>query len=133
MYNVMRDIHFSYGHRLLDHPGKCAHLHGHNAKVVVEVSSEKLDALNMVIDFAEIDKKIGDWINLTLDHKTILYDKDPLVPILQKAKEPIVVMKENPTAEAMARWIFDQARHLRLAVSKVTLWETADSCATYHE
>ena len=133
MFNVSRDIHFSYGHRLLDHPGKCAHLHGHNGRAQVEVSSEKLNQQGMVIDFDEIRKSVGQWIRDTFDHKTILQEKDPLVEPLRKAGEPIVIMKNPPTAENMARMIFQEARSLSIPVSRVTLWETPDSFASYHE
>ena len=33
MYQVTKEIHFCYGHRLLDYNGKCMHPHGHNARV----------------------------------------------------------------------------------------------------
>lgn len=133
MFSVVREIHFSYGHRLFQHPGKCAHLHGHNARVQVEISSQMLDAQGMVVDFEQIKETVGLWIQKTLDHKMILWDKDPLVPVLEKSGEPIVLLKENPTAEVLARVIFQEARQLRLAVSKVVFWETADSSASYHE
>ncbi len=133
MFSVVREIHFSYGHRLFQHPGKCAHLHGHNARVQVEISSQMLDPHGMVIDFEQIKETIGLWIQKTLDHKMILWDKDSLVPILEKAGEPIVLLKDNPTAEVLARAIFQEARQLRLAVSKVVFWETPDSSASYHE
>lgn len=133
MFSVVREIHFSYGHRLFQHAGKCAHLHGHNARVQVEISSQMLDPQGMVIDFEQIKETIGLWIQKTLDHKMILWDKDPLVSVLEKAGEPIVLLKENPTAEVLARVIFQEARQLRLAVSKVVFWETADSSASYHE
>ena len=29
-YQVTKTIEFSYGHRLLNHNGKCRYLHGHN-------------------------------------------------------------------------------------------------------
>jgi 6-pyruvoyltetrahydropterin/6-carboxytetrahydropterin synthase len=133
MFRVTRAIHFSYGHRLLNHPGKCARLHGHNGRVLIEVSSQLLNNEGMVMDFYEIKESIGVWIDETLDHRTILYEKDPLVAVLQKAGEKIVVMKENPTAEALAKWIFNEARHRRIPVSRVTLWETENSYAVYHE
>ncbi|MBI3313745.1 MAG: 6-carboxytetrahydropterin synthase QueD [Candidatus Omnitrophica bacterium] len=133
MFKVIRQIHFSYGHRLVGHAGKCANLHGHNARVEIELSSEKLDKLGMVMDFYEIRKAIGSWIDETLDHKMILAEKDPLVPLLQKEKEPLVLTQENPTAEVLARMIFEEARKRRLPVSKVTLWETENSAAEYHE
>ena len=133
MYRVIREIRFSYGHRLIEHPGKCANLHGHNARVKIELSSEKLNPHGMVMDFYEIKETIGSWIKENLDHRMILSEKDPLAPVLQKAGDPVVVIKENPTAEALAKWIFEEVRKRRLPVSRVTLWETESSAAVHHE
>lgn len=130
-YSVVREIHFSYGHRLLNHPGKCVRLHGHNGRVAVEVESSALDGQGMVIDFHEISKKIGAWIDEVLDHKMILCAADPLVPLLQKAGEPLVITQENPTAEVLARWIYDEARKMNLPVARIVLWETPDSAASF--
>ncbi len=58
----------------------------------------------------------------------ILSEDDPLAPLLKKAGDPVVVMPGNPTAEAIAKWIYDEAVKMKLPVAKVTLWET-DSCA----
>ena len=133
MYRVGATLYFSYGHRLLEHPGKCAHLHGHNARVQIEISSQMLNPQGMVIDFHEINQKLGEWLDRELDHKMILIEKDPLVEVLQKAGEPVVVLAHPPTAETLAKLIFDEARVLRLPVSRVILWETEDSFAVYHE
>lgn len=87
----------------------------------------------MVINFFDIRKTIGAWINENLDHKMILSEKDPLVKLLKKAGEPVVVAKENPTAEMLAKWIFQAAKRMKLPVSKVTLWENQDSFAVFQE
>lgn len=131
MYSVTREIQFSYGHRLLNYKGKCAHLHGHNGRVQIEVATPALNALGMVVDFYEIKQKLGAWIDANLDHRMILSEKDPLVELLKKAGDPVAVMKDNPTAEAIAKWIFDEARKQGLPVSKVTLWETDHCAASY--
>jgi len=131
MYKVLREIHLSYGHRLVGHQGKCRNVHGHNGRVQIEVAAEKLDKLNMVVDFSEISRTIGKWIDENLDHVLILWEKDPLVPVLKEKNEKILVAPENPTAEFLARWIFDEARKMKLPVSRVTFWETNDSCASY--
>ncbi|HTL47365.1 MAG TPA: 6-carboxytetrahydropterin synthase [Verrucomicrobiae bacterium] len=133
MFTVGREIHFSYGHRLINYQGKCARLHGHTGRVVIEIASPQLDAKGMVTDFFEIKTKIGAWIDGHLDHRMILSDKDPLVETLRQKGEEIVVMPENPTAEALARWIYKEARKLNLPVSRVTLWETENSFAVYQE
>lgn len=131
MYQVIREIEFSYAHRLPEHAGKCKRLHGHNGKVWVEVSSDQLDEQGMVVDFYEIKKQIEGWIDETLDHRTILFEGDPLVKVLHGAGEKLIVMKEIPTAENLARLIFDEAKKRNLPVSKVTFWETSSSAAVY--
>ena len=131
LFSVTREIHFSYGHRLLNYQGKCANIHGHNGRLILEFSSPKLDHQNMVIDFYKIKEVMGAWVQNTIDHKLILWEKDPLAKLLQKSGETFVLIKENPTAEALAKWIYEEARKKRLPISKVTLWETENSCATY--
>ncbi len=128
-YGVTRVIHFCYGHRLLDYAGKCRHPHGHNGKVEVAIASAKLDKLGMVMDFEEIKQKVQKWIDSELDHKMLLNKRDPLVKILKDLGEPVVVMDDNPTAENIARLIFDYARRQKLPVASVRVWETVNSFA----
>lgn len=131
MYTVTRLIHFCYGHRLMDYSGKCRHPHGHNGKVEITMESEKLDKLGMVMDFEDIKLKVQKWIDAELDHKMLLNKRDPLVKILQDMGEPVVVMDANPTAEAIARHIYDYAAKQNLPVVSVRIWETVNSFAEY--
>jgi 6-pyruvoyltetrahydropterin/6-carboxytetrahydropterin synthase len=131
MYTVTKEIHFCYGHRLLHYDGPCRHLHGHNGKVEVELERKQLDERGMVVDFSEIRNVIKNWIDQTLDHTMLLKKEDSLIPILKQKGERFYVMNENPTAESIARLIFDYARSKGLPVTRVTLWETESSFATY--
>jgi 6-pyruvoyltetrahydropterin/6-carboxytetrahydropterin synthase len=131
MYAVTKRIEFCYGHRLLDHNGVCAHPHGHNAVVEIEVRSTTLDARNMVVDFSEIRNVVKAWVDRELDHRMILRQDDPLVAALSALGEPMYLVDSNPTAERLARLIFDISRQHGLDVSRVTLWETPSSWATY--
>ena len=131
MYRVTRLIHFCYGHRLLDYQGKCRHLHGHNGRVEIELSSEGLDRRGMVRDFEEIKQTIQTWIDRELDHTMLLNRKDPVVPVLRQMGERLYLMDQNPTAEAIARLIFDYAVAKGLPVTEVRLWETDRSVASY--
>ena len=133
MFKVTRQIHFSYGHRLLNYDGKCRYLHGHNGIVEVELASETLDARGMVHDFAEIKKEIQGWIDKNLDHRMILHEKDPAIPLLRQLKEPFYTLTENPTAEAIARLIYHVAAERRFPVTEVRLWETHHAFATYRK
>ena len=131
MFEVCKRIGFCYGHRLLGHTGKCRHLHGHNAIVEIVISSEKVDSLGMVRDFADIDDTMKVWIDEHLDHRTILHQDDPLVDWLKNNKEPVYIMDSNPTAEHMAKIIGEQAKKLGLDISLIRLWETPTSYATW--
>lgn len=131
MYSVCKEIHFCYGHRLLNYDGKCAHPHGHNGKIVIELHARSLDRRGMVYDFGDIKEIIQAWVDRQLDHQMILKKGDPLVKILKDQGEPVFVMDENPTAEALAKLIFDYGRAKKLPISAVTFWETPSSSATY--
>lgn len=131
MFSVTKEIYFCYGHRLLNYTGKCRNLHGHNGRVEIELAAEKLDPLGMVIDFDKIKSVIKDWIDRNLDHRMILNEKDSFVPVLRKRKEPYFLIPCNPTAENIAKAIYEYAAKSRLPVVKVTLWETPSSFAAY--
>jgi 6-pyruvoyltetrahydropterin/6-carboxytetrahydropterin synthase len=131
MYRVTREIHFCYGHRLLQYDGKCKNLHGHNGKAVITLEADKLDSLGMVVDFGKLKETVGKWIDATLDHRMILHRDDPALPYLLSQGEPIHVVDTNPTAENIAKLIYDHARREGFPVTEVTLWETENCFATY--
>ena len=131
MYRVTREIHFCYGHRLLQYDGKCKNLHGHNGKAVITLEADKLDSLGMVVDFGKLKETVGKWIDATLDHRMILHRDDPVLPFLLSQGEPIHVVDTNPTAENIAKLIYDHARREGFPVTEVTLWETENCFATY--
>jgi len=131
MYSVTKLIHFCYGHRLLEYSGKCRHMHGHNGLVEVTIERETLDSLGMVMDFEEIKQKVQRWIDSELDHKLILNEKDPLIPALKDGGQPMITLAGNPTAEAIARHIFDYCRSQKLPIASIRVWETASASAFY--
>ncbi|NLE39748.1 MAG: 6-carboxytetrahydropterin synthase, partial [Pirellulaceae bacterium] len=89
MFQVTREIHFCYGHRLLDYRGKCAHLHGHNGRALITIEADGLDDRGMVLDFTDIKRVVQDWIESHLDHRMILRRDDPAVESLEKLGEPL--------------------------------------------
>ena len=131
MYAVTKRIEFCYGHRLLDYEGICKHPHGHNAIAEIEIRSDALDLRNMVVDFNDIKRLVKGWIDRELDHKMILRRDDPLARSLEDLGEPVFLLDSNPTAERIARLLFDIGREHGLPVARVTLWETPTSWATY--
>ncbi len=131
MYRVSREISFCYGHRLLDYDGKCRYLHGHNGRAVLTLASARLDSLGMVMDFTRMKHVVGAWIEETLDHKMLLHKNDPVLPLLRQQDEPVHVLDVNPTAENIARLIYDFAVSQGFPVVEVQLWETENCFASY--
>ena len=130
-YRVTKLIDFCYGHRLLQYDGKCRHLHGHNGRAEIKLESAALDHRGMVIDFEDIKTGIKSWIDEQLDHRMILCKEDPVIPMLKEHGESFLAVDFNPTAENIARMIFDYAVSRGFPVVSVRLWETPTSFATY--
>lgn len=131
MYKVTETVEFCYGHRLLRYRGKCSHLHGHNGRIEIELTSPSLNEQSMVADFSDIARVVKEWIDENLDHRMLLHKDDPLVAVLRKHDEPLFLMEDDPTAEAIARVICEYALSRGLKVSQVRLWETPGSVAAY--
>ena len=131
MFRVTREIDFCYGHRLLNYAGKCRYLHGHNGTAIIALEAEQLDERGMVIDFSDIKRVVSQWIDDNLDHRMLLHRHDPAVEILRGMGEPVFLLDENPTAENIAKLIFDFTRSQGFPVVETHLWETPNCFATY--
>ncbi len=135
----MRKVEFCAGHRLLGHEGKCANLHGHNYIVEFHVTGKKIDSLGRVVDFSVINRLFKGWIDKNWDHGFLLWNEDAgaLNALEQVQPNRIYRMPYNPTAENMARYLLDeiapdlisQIDGYELQVTKVVVWETANSSA----
>ena len=133
LHTVTKQIDFCYGHRLLNYDGQCRYLHGHNGLLEVDVESQVLDGLGMVVDFGEVRDRVKGWVDANLDHRMLLSKDDPVVPVLTEMGEPLYLMDENPTAENISKLIFHRVRDEGLLLTEVRLWETPSSFATYRE
>lgn len=133
MHKIKKTFHLAYGHRLLNYNGKCENLHGHNGVVEITLKAAKLNAERMVMDFTELGRLMKTWLDENLDHKVILAKADPLVPVLRKQGQACYLTAQNPTAEELAKLVFDTAASLRLPVDEVAFWETPTSAAYYRK
>lgn len=131
MFRVTREIDFCYGHRLLNYDGKCKYLHGHNGTAVITIAAPELDYRGMVLDFSDIKRVVSTWIDEQLDHRMLLHRDDPAVPLLKSLGEPLYLLDVNPTAENIAKLIFDFTAEQGFPIIEVRLWETPRCFATY--
>jgi len=121
-YTLRVPTEFAAAHRLHGYPGDCSRLHGHNWKVEIEVTGEKLDDVGMVVDFKVI-KRVAKEVADQLDHG-YLNEIPPFDEI-------------NPTAEHLARYFYreigERLNDDSAQVTAVTLWETDRACVRYSE
>lgn len=122
MYELAIETTFSAAHQLRGYGGKCEKFHGHNWRVNVYVTAERVNEIGLAIDFTEL-KKITEEIIAPLDH-ICLNEVFPFTEI-------------NPSSENIAKWIYDNlAKKLsgrNVQVSMVTVWESETASATYLE
>ena len=118
MFEVKIETSFSAAHHLLNYKGNCENQHGHNWKVEVFVRGETLDKSNILVDFKVLKQEVNEIMEL-LDHKDI--------------NELEEFKGESPSSEFIAKFIFEQVRDVFPTVSKVSVWETPTSCASYFE
>lgn len=133
MYSITKDVYFCYGHRLMNHQGKCKNLHGHSVKASVTIKQEYLDDQSMVCDFSDIKESVESYINTYLDHNFLLHKKDPIIPMLKQQNERFLVLEDHPTAEIISKMIYQHLKQEGFNIDKVTLWETASASACYQE
>jgi 6-pyruvoyltetrahydropterin/6-carboxytetrahydropterin synthase len=110
MITCTRRIEFDAAHRIINHESKCKMLHGHRYALEASFAAKELDDLGRVIDFGEVRKVLGTWIDDNLDHNTILSiaDKKLGETIAAQTGQKIYYMAQNPTAENIAHHIFSE-------------------------
>lgn len=133
MFTITKEVYFCYGHRLMNHGGKCRHLHGHSVKAAISIAHNELNEQSMVCDFSDIKECVENYVNTHLDHNFLLHKDDPIIPALIQNNERFLTLDEHPTAEVLSKMIFKHLQTSGFNVSEVALWETASACASYRE
>lgn len=133
MFIITKEVYFCYGHRLMNHPGKCRNLQGHSVKASISIKQETLNQQGMVCDFSDVKECVDGFINRLLDHNFLLHKDDPIIPALIANNEQFLPLDEHPTAEVLAKMIYQHVRQQGFNVDQVVLWETASACACYRE
>lgn len=133
MFTITKEVYFCYGHRLMNHSGKCRHLHGHSVKAAISIAHDQLNEQGMVVDFTDIRDAAESFINAQLDHNFLLHKEDPIIPLLISQNERFLALDEHPTAEVLSKMIYTFLKNKGFKVDQVTLWETASASASYRE
>lgn len=122
------------------YPKACKHVHGHNYSFEIEVKGNQLNQYDMLIDFGDIKKVCDDWIQTNWDHHLLVSQhQHDSVSFLKEPMFDLYIMPDdtNTTAENMARFLCElfmlELVKLNPSITEVSVsvWETADSVATY--
>ena len=119
MFTLSKSFRFEASHCLPHHQGKCARLHGHSWVGKVYCQGEQLQReggeAGMLLDYARIKAVLKPLLEQHLDHWH-LNESTGL---------------ENPTSEALARWIFEQLQPQLPWLVAVEIQETCTSSCFY--
>lgn len=113
MGKLTRIFDFDAAHRVMNEKMKCFNLHGHRFHVELTFRYSEVTALGYAIDFKEIKRLAGTWLDESFDHATILNPLDEeLIAFCKKNGWRLYVMglgdvdDTNPSAENLASEIF---------------------------
>ncbi len=120
MYELKVLARFAAAHQLKMVTEKCENLHGHNWKIEFHVAGAELKS-GVLVDFGIVRQRLNEIID-TLDHKFLNE-----LPAFENA---------NPSSEQIAKYIADEfgkriGDDEAYYVSRVSVWESDDACATY--
>lgn len=119
MATVTRIFEFDAAHRVMNEKVKCFNLHGHRFKVEATFEYTTKGSLGYAIDFKEIKRIVGAWIDEKLDHACILNPNDEqLIMLCRSHNWRLHIMGMgalgdiNPSAENLASELFYVIRQL---------------------
>ena len=107
------EFYFAAAHRLPRYEGPCFRLHGHNYKMFVAVEGEVDPKTGMIADFGVLKQTVQEHVLARVDHRNL---NDVL---------------DNPTAENIARWVWEALSPHLPGLCEVRLFEIPDCCVTY--
>lgn len=112
MYELTVKSHFDAAHVLRGYQGECSLLHGHTWDIEVTVAGDELDGIGIVYDFKRLKSDVEEVLR-SYDH-SYLNEVEPFEEL-------------NPTAENLARVIFDELSEKvgrEVSVKEVAVWES---------
>jgi 6-pyruvoyltetrahydropterin/6-carboxytetrahydropterin synthase len=118
--SITKVFRFEAAHRLSEHQGKCARLHGHSYKLEITLRGPIKDTpgksdYGMVMDFADLSQVVKSAVLEQLDH----HDLNAVTGVYT-------------TAENLVHWIWSELINFGLPkelLHRIRLWETETSFA----
>lgn len=133
---ITRPFEFDAGHRVMNQKFKCCNLHGHRYRAELTFFFVDIEEIGYQIDFSEIKRIGGQWIDDHLDHAFIVNPEDKsILSVCAELSSRIWTMRLqderycNPTVENIAKEVFLAIQTLfeqesKLILTEVKLFET---------
>ena len=118
MFELTVEDSFDAAHALRGYDGPCENLHGHTWKVRVFLQGDQLNEIGLLEDFKNIKK-----------HLKIILDEFDHTNLNDLA----LFQKINPSSENLAKIIFDKLKADLSGISKVTVFESPTTSASYSD
>jgi 6-pyruvoyltetrahydropterin/6-carboxytetrahydropterin synthase len=140
---VSKEVQFDAGHRVPQHASKCRNPHGHRYRVVAYVAGElqtEGSATGMVLDFGDIKELLETQVHDVFDHGFIVHNEDIEMQAALGVTSPsgenahgwkVIVVPWTPTAEEMARAVYEMLVRSLPTLRMIEVWETPTSMAAY--
>ena len=125
MYAIEVRRTFSAAHAIRLYDGTLEPVHGHDWDVAVVVSAERLDAMEVVMDFHQLEQAL-DALLATVHNRHL----NEVAPFADGAGD----LKINPTAERVAWWLGEEVGRTLpkdVCLEKVSIGEAPGCTATY--
>lgn len=120
------------GHRIHHHEGKCKRLHGHTYSV--ELTLTGTVEHDFICDFNEVKGIVKAFLDDEVDHKTMIYARDPILPYLRNViPDDLCIVSFVPTVENISKWLYLSMKTMIPKLSKVTVSESPTTFASYSE
>lgn len=140
MYEIETQTSFDSAHFLSGYQGKCGNIHGHRWTVKVTVRGEQIEDTDcqtrgMLMDFKDLKqvlKELGEQLDHCLIIETGSMQKDTLDCLIRDGFR-IVQLPFRPTAENLARYVYDTLTRQGYSVYRAAVYETPNNCAIYQE
>jgi len=130
--SVTLSFRWPMGHRILGLEGegsKCRNIHGHNWTADVELPNDDGE-----LEFGEVKRALGDWIEGVLDHGFLVEDSDPFRAYLMEHELKHYTIVGPPTTEAVCELLAHQChRLLHVSPLKVHVLEGYRNAATWYQ
>lgn len=142
---ITKEIGIDAGHRVPNHQSKCRNPHGHRYRIIAHAVGNIVEEAGapdegMLVDFSYLKDLLMKYVDEPLDHGFIMYEGDKEIQwaFTEFPEWKVICFPYIPTAENIARWIFEQiqpemTRHFRgnLELAAIEVWETPTSMAIY--